>query len=301
MKSIYFFLLANIIAANIAFSQCKPYIIIDGNMVIADQTVYTGLILPLWLKETQTIATDQGVNSVSVIEFNVTGGALEFSQVLSIATTSPQTVPDDKVWKIESIVKKPAFGNFNSVTYSVAGSNTFTVPSCADYICIEAWGGGGGGGCGCSSTASGGGGGGGSYGQGCFSVTSGSSISVTVGGGGSGSTSGGVPGGNGGNTIVGTLVTANGGNGGITGSPYTGGNGGTCTAPVNVTGGKGGDGCATQWCGGIGGYGGNGGAGGGGGSASYGGNGVVPGGGGGGGAGTNGGGNGAAGKVIISW
>ena len=59
---------------NKLFSQCQPYIKIDGNKVLANQTVAAGLALPYWLKENQTLAVDQMVNSISVIEFNVVNG-----------------------------------------------------------------------------------------------------------------------------------------------------------------------------------------------------------------------------------
>lgn len=284
------------------FSQCQPYIKIDSNLINANQITATGISLPVWLKEGQTLSANQMVNSISVIEFTVNGTVLEFSQVLSI--TTGQAVPAGKVWKIESIIKQPSSGNFSSVTYSAAGTYSFEVPACANYICIEAWGGGGGGGGSPTGGTNGGGGGGGGYGQECFDVVPGTIYTVTVGGGGLGKNSS-TPGENGGTSSVGALITSTGGNGGGVGPNGTGGTGGTSTAAVGISGGDGRTGSGN--CNGIatGGMGGNGGLGGAVtncGGTRY--NGSAPGGGGGGGT-YNGsayqGGNGADGKVIISW
>lgn len=292
-------------------AQCQPYIKVDGQIVMADVTIPTGLSLPLWLDSGQTIAVGLTVNSISVIEFTKNGASLEFSRVIPVVSSTAQTVPAGKVWKVESIVKKPVIsGGTNKVIYNMAGANTFTVPACTEFICIEAWGGGGGGQGGKNNDIgqqlSGAGGGGGAYGQECFNVTPGASFVVTVGEGGTGGTGGAAPtnGSAGINTTVGTLITANGGSGGVTG----GGNGGTCTAALNVAGYKGTAGYVPYSSpGGNGGNGGNGGAGGTGVPLTNGNPGVSPGGGGAGGglSGSGGtgynGGKGADGKVIIYW
>jgi len=292
-------------------AQCEPFIRIDGEIVIANETVPRGLRLPLWLQAGQTLSVGTTVRSISVIEFTENGSALEYAGVLSITSSTPQAVPSGKVWKVESVVKMPMVGGgSNSLTYAMAGTNTFTVPSCAEFICIEIWGAGAGGQGGRTSSPgpalSGGGGGGGSYGQGCFDVTPNSSHAVTVGAGGIGSAGGGAPsnGGIGGNSSVGTLISAGGGNAGITG----GGTGGSSSAAVNVNGFKGLAGSGVLGApGGSGGFGGNGGAGGLGVGGAIGGSGINPGGGGAGGGisgtGNTGytGGNGADGRVVISW
>lgn len=297
MKKLTLILLVNVTAVNIAFSQCQPYIKIDGNVIIANQTVATGIALPVWLKANQTLAADQMVNSISVVEFTVNGSALEFSQVLSVTTSS--TVPSGKVWKVESIIKMPSLGSASGVTYSAAGTRTFTVPSCANYICIEVWGAGGGGHCSAASNGSGGSGGGGGYGQECFSVTPGTSYTVTIGAGGNGS------GGSGGSSSVGSLISATGGTGGAFGPSGAGGVGGTSSATVNISGGDGLAGGASYSNAKAGGAGGNGGAGGDGDGYNGGKPGVAPGGGGGAGGYVNSachaGGAGAPGQVKITW
>ncbi|MCC6601499.1 MAG: hypothetical protein IT223_12640 [Crocinitomicaceae bacterium] len=223
-----------IVCAQYSWAQCQSYIQIDGQIVNASEIAANGLHLPLWLKEGQTLAADQMVNSISVIEFDVNGSTLEFSQVLKV--TSVQTVPSGKVWKVESLVKTTSsLTAANSAVYSNGGTYTFNVPTCTSYICIEAWGGGGGG----YAGTAGGGGGGGAYGQSCFTVTPGQSLSVTVGSGGTFGT----PGVNGGTTSItgtGVNISASGGSGS---SSSTGGAGGTSvTGTIIVYGGKGANG-----------------------------------------------------------
>src|SRR5262245_9373325 len=127
-------LLIFLLQSSRAGAQCQPYLYIDGNIVLANQTVTAGLELPTWLKSGQTLAAGQMVHSISVIEFTVNGTSLEFSQVLTV--TSTQTVPSGKVWKVESLAKKAALTESYGATYSSPGTYNFTVPSCAEYICI---------------------------------------------------------------------------------------------------------------------------------------------------------------------
>ncbi len=274
------------LSATTVGAQCQPYIKIDGNRILANQTIPAGLQLPMWLREGQTLEASSMVNSISVIEFTINGSALEFSQVLNV--TSVQTVPSGKAWKIEAVSKQPALNESFGATYTSAGTYTFTVPACAESICVEVWGAGG-------NAVQGNAGGGGGYGQGCYSVTPGSTHTVTVAAGGSGSAS-----------SVGSLISATSG-----ASGSAGGAGGTSSAPVNIQGGNasstrgGSAGCGLNCEGGQGGLsvttvicGG---------SSIKGGDGTAPGGGGGRGSydgcygsyGTPG--NGADGKVVITW
>jgi len=215
------------------------------------------------------------------------------------------TVPAGKFWSVESAIhnKPPCGSSNNSIIYNVSGTYSFIVPTCADYLCVEAWGGGGGGGGhGTGTAGAGGGGGGGAYAQGCFYVAPGSSHTLRVGGGGTGR-SGTTTGSSGTSSYVGTLITANGGSGGSVGPGGTGGAGGTSTAYINIPGDNGGTGSSTSCSGGAGGRGGNGGAGGAS-TCSSGNNGTIPGGGGSGGnynGSTYAGGSGARGEVRISW
>lgn len=291
MKKIILILAANLTAINIAFSQCNPYIQIDGSSSSPDK-----LALPMWLHAGQTVDMNEAVSSISLIEFTENPASLEYSQVLSI--TSAATVPSGKVWKIESIAQVPLTGNIlNTLTFTKSG--TFTVPTCTNYICIEVWGAGGGGGncSGCPSNNGGaGGGGGGGYGAGCFTVTPGSSLTVTIGAGGGATIQGGT-------TDVGGLISSTGGGGGTSGVGGAGGTGGTSTAYIQIPGFNGTDGNTSGQGGSPGGAGANGGAGGTGGCNP--GAGTAPGGGGGGGDNCNGttysGKAGAAGQAKISW
>lgn len=281
--------------------QCnRPYIRIDGNRVLADNSqTQNGLTLPLWLRAGQSLEADQNVVSISVLEFTVSGTTLEFSQVLSV--TASQTVPAGKVWKVESIIKGLIYTAASSLVVSSGGTFNWTVPSCVNYACIEIWGAGGGGGGGNSTPAGGGGGGGGAYGYQCFTVTPGSTHAVTIGIGGAGAAAG-TAGSAGTASSVGSLISAGGGAGGINGAAGgTPGTGGTSTASYNIPGGSGAAGSGSR--GGGGGISANGGVGGASGF-DVGAPGQSPGGGGAGG-GYNGGskmgGSGGDGKVIITW
>jgi len=294
-----------IAGANPFSAQCKPTIKIDGiPTVVNSNDPLGGLQFPYWMKEGQTLAVSSGVKSISVIEFSVNDTALEFSQVLNITSTSGETVPDDKVWKVESVVKELNTSLYNSVKYTTPGSHTFIVPECAKQVCIEVWGGGGAGG-GASCCPNGGsGGGGGGYGMQCFTVTPNTSYPVVVGAGGTGTTG---TGGVGGTSSVGSgpaLISASGGNGGAANMGSVG-TGGTSSATTNAPGQSGQVGLSTA--GGPGGAAGNGGIGG---LIQTGGDvngnaGSAPGGGGGGArrvnTGSSSGGAGGAGQVIITW
>jgi hypothetical protein len=294
---VFYLLIVFSLSTNFALSQCKPKIKIDNIEVIADMDEVYGLHLPYWLNSGQTLAVGSNVSKISLIEFHVDtlNSTLEFSQVLNISSTSPQTVPAGNVWKIESIAKIYTPSNYSSITYSSPGTYTFNVPSCAESICIDIWGAGGGGGfqsCYNSSNCwSGGGASGGAFGSQCYSVNPGQSLTIVVG-------AGGGPSANGTNSsVIGGAINliANGGSAG-TNSNYNVFNGasvtvagGTCVAVSNSPGGS-----SNGVTGGSGGNGGSGGTG------NV--NGGFPGGGGGGGVGYNNNpGSGANGKVVISW
>jgi len=91
------------------FSQCASYIKVDGNMILASATATDpiAIVLPIWLEAGQTLAADQNVYSISVLEFTINGTSLEFSRTLKVTTI--QTVPSSKTWKVESVLK---YGNF---------------------------------------------------------------------------------------------------------------------------------------------------------------------------------------------
>jgi len=305
--------LLNVTFVNESFAQCKPMIKIDGKATVVDFTDGFGLTLPFWLTENQTLAVGSSVNSISVIEFNVSGNSLEFSKVINVKSSSGVSVPVGCVWKIESIAKQNNSSTYKSATFE-AGSYTWKVPGCAEEICIDMWGAGGGGGGRASGSGyyGGGGGGGGGYGSQCFSVNPGDSYTIVVGVGGAGGTisSGGSIGGASSVNGTGINMTVNGGAGGGLGttSAGAGGTGGTSTAFSNAQGANGNNGCIvfSLICG-AGGAGANGASGGPGVLTNIAGtSGSKPGGGGGGGnnAGGSGaypGGPGADGKVVISW
>lgn len=270
MKTLKLFILfaACSLQSAVSFAQCLPLVKIDGNYVVADENNVKGLKLPLWLKTGQTLAKDQYVYSISVIEFSVNGSALDYSQNLSITTV--QTVPANKVWKVESIVKDMSMPNSSTgVTYSVAGTYTFTSPSCITVAYIQVWGAGGGGSNNYVSNAGGNGGGAGGYTEGSYQLPASTNYAITVGAGGTPGTSNNAVGNTGGSSSIGTLgLSATGGSGGTnpstcacsaaagTGSGgqmnLTGQTGYGYGGPSNFTGGSGG---TAPYNGGIGGIG----------------------------------------------
>jgi hypothetical protein len=261
-------------------AQNIPSLIIDSS-----EMQFSDVSLPYWLKAGQTVDLGPNAKKASIIEFTINNSNLDFSRVFSLVTK--QTVPSNKVWKIEGIGLKLSdtslytgstliIGGGGSslntllpsifqspIKYETPGTYSWKVPPGITKICIEAWGGGGGGGNAIGlSTASGGGGGG--YGYGCYTVVPGTTYSITVG-------DGGVGGSNGGNSSVGNLITSTGGKAGTSASNSnctgaSGGLGGTSNGSFIVNGANGSNGqpCGTGGSsyGGWGGRGGNGGAGG---------------------------------------
>ena len=237
-----------LVSVTIMKGQNNPSLLIDNV-----STQFSSVSLPYWLKSGQTINIGTNAKSISILELNVNGTLLEFSQALSI--TSLQTVPANKVWKMEGIglidnsTTLPVFSmstgssstNTSQLptlyqsprTYSTPGTYNFKVPPGITSICVEVWGAGGGG----YSTlniASGGGGGG--YGYQCLSVLPGANYTLTIGAGGFGGNGNTTYVSNGGNTTFGNVILAN---GGTSGSATSFGIGGTSNANWNITGGNG--------------------------------------------------------------
>lgn len=83
-------------------AQITPTIIIDGtHSLVNDISKF-----PFWLNENQTLNIGYKVNSISVLQYAVSpsasgGNDLLFENVISIK--SIQSVPSNKVWKIESV------------------------------------------------------------------------------------------------------------------------------------------------------------------------------------------------------
>lgn len=301
-KALLFFILLTSITLT---AQNDPVLIIDNVNI----TIKAGVSLPYWLKAGQTVDLGPNARSASILEFTIDSNNLIFSQAISL--TAAQTVPVNKVWKIEGIgvttqntvspssIGLSSSGSSSSSTsnlptifqspkkFETPGTYSWTVPPGVTSICVEVWGGGGNGGrCSHSSLPGGGGGGGGAYGYQCFTVVPGTSYNVVVGN-------------SGGTSSVGTLINATGGgSGGDNGGP--GGSGGTSSATFNISGTSGGAGAYL-----YGGFGGNSNDGYGApstGTYGYAASGSIPGGGGGGNSNSNpGGGLGAIGKVIIYW
>jgi hypothetical protein len=189
----YIFTLVVVLGCTItALGQNTPSLLIDNV-----STQFSNVSLPYWLKAGQTIEIGINAKSVSILEFTVNGTALEFSQ--AVALISSQTVPANKVWKIEGIglidtnISFPSSsttlgGSANSVAllpsifqspkkFETTGTYNWKVPPGVTSICIEVWGGGGSG----AFFGEGGPGGGGGYGYQCFNVIPGTNYIVSVG------------------------------------------------------------------------------------------------------------------------
>jgi hypothetical protein len=254
-------------------AQNSPSLLIDNV-----STQFSNVSLPYWLKAGQTINIGNNAKSVSILEFNVNGTALEFSQAINLIST--QTVPSDKVWKIEAIglIEQNTSlpnnnGSSNISTSSSSNNNTPTifqsprkfespgvyswqVPPGVTRIYLEVWGAGGsGGGTNYTNPPSGGGGGGaGGYSYGYFDVIPGNTYAVTVGAGGFVDSNQAIfDGADGGNSSVGNIIIANGGKGGKGPTSIAGGIGGLGGVGNYSNGGNGSDGGFQCACAGPGG------------------------------------------------
>jgi hypothetical protein len=195
---VFFFLF--VLCSSTLFGQSYPSLLIDNV-----STQFSDVSLPYWLKSGQTINLGTNAQSVSILEFNVNGNNLEFSQAISLKTS--QTVPDNKVWKIEAIglvaqnssipasVSSSSIGSSSSSTsmptiyqspkkFEAPGTYSWTVPPGVTSICVEVWSGGGAGSWGFDGPAGGGGGGGGgAFVYECLKVSPGTTFEILVGAG----------------------------------------------------------------------------------------------------------------------
>lgn len=237
-----------LISAHFVLCQNYPTLIIDNV-----QTKFSEISLPYWLKAGQTINIGTNAQSVSILEFTINGSNLAFSSAITL--NSSQTVPANKVWKIEAIglnsanLSIPASnisggGSAGSTTSSIVlptiyqsprkfeipGTYNWTVPPGVTSICIEVWSGGGGGSYHVTWEPQTIGGGGGGYAYQCFNVVPGTSYSIVVGAGGSSATATSSAT-NGGTSSVSGLISVSGGAG-----ANAGGQGGNSTSTFNITG-----------------------------------------------------------------
>jgi hypothetical protein len=268
-------------------AQNTPSLIIDSS-----EMQFSDVSLPYWLKAGQTVDLGRNAKKASIIEFTLNNSNLDFSRVFSLI--NKQTVPSNKVWKIEGIGLKLSdtslytgstliIGGGSSssntslpsifqspIKYETPGTYSWKVPPGITKICVELWGGGGGGpGVNLANHHSAGGGGGG-YGYGCYTVVPGTSYTVTVGGGGGAPSPPVGPAQDGGTSSVGNLIYATGGKAGSGPSTNTscsgvaGGAGGTSNGTFVI---NGQNGTNSQPCSALSGSGGNGGNGGNGGGS----------------------------------
>ena len=98
MKKVLLFV--TLLIGSVSFGQT---IMVNGSpMLVDDQTSF-----PFWLESGFSISPETSVSAISVLEFNVKsnddGNDMIFNQVLSL--TSESSVPEGKVWKVESVLK----------------------------------------------------------------------------------------------------------------------------------------------------------------------------------------------------
>jgi len=250
MKKLLFYYL--LLLSISSLGQSSSELIIDNA-----STLFSNISFPYWLKSGQTINIGANTKTVSVLEFNVDNNSLEFSQVLSI--NSLQTVPVNKVWKIESVGLNNTNSNLNLPNASALGGSStnsslmptiyqspkkfeaggdynWVVPPGVTSICVEVWGAGGYGSFIGGYTSAGGGGGG--YGYQCFTVSPGTLYTVTVGQ----------------NCSFGNLITATGGTSAYGTTPGIGGSATSSIGQIFIVQGNNG----TTYAGGNGGNGGKG-------------------------------------------
>jgi microcystin-dependent protein len=117
MKKVLLFV--TLLIGSVSFGQT---IMVNGSpMLVDDQTSF-----PFWLESGFSISPETSVSVISVLEFNVKsnddGNDMIFNQVLSL--TSESSVPEGKVWKVESVLKLDLNFNNESDTSSVSEENS---------------------------------------------------------------------------------------------------------------------------------------------------------------------------------
>jgi len=117
MKDVLLFVA--LLIGSISFGQT---IMVNGSpMLVDDQTSF-----PFWLESGSSISPETSVSVISVLEFNLKsnsdGNDMIFNQVLSLSSES--SVPEGKVWKVESVLKLDLNFNNESDTSSVLEENS---------------------------------------------------------------------------------------------------------------------------------------------------------------------------------
>ncbi|HRS54674.1 MAG TPA: hypothetical protein P5250_08200 [Bacteroidales bacterium] len=119
-----FFTLFCLVITNINYAQ-SPAIIINGTPVLVDDAS----TFPFWINSGTTLEVGNKVNYISVIQYNIVpslagGNILQFDNVVMV--TTQQTVPQNKVWKIEAIAKDITSSNTSTYQFPT-GTNSQTI------------------------------------------------------------------------------------------------------------------------------------------------------------------------------
>lgn len=228
---------------------------------------YTYVAAPTFVSITPSSGSVAGGTSVTITGTGFTGatavtfgGTAATAFTVNSATQISATTPAHAAGAVNVIITAPggsvtgtgaytyvAVPTYTIITFSSAGTTTWTAPAgvtSVEYLVVA--GGGGGGGTSSYDTAYGGGGGGagGFRTASGYAVTPGNSYTVTVGAGGAGGATGANPGSQGGNSVFATITATGGGYGAGRDSNMAGGSGGS--GGGGVRNGNGGSGTSGQ-------------------------------------------------------
>ena len=117
-----------IIALLIGGTTMAQTITVNGTpMLVSDDISF-----PFWLESGSSISPEVPVSSISVLEFNIVpnnnGNDMVFNQVISV--TEGQTVPEGKIWKVESVLMENQgfdIDNANSSLFIPTNSSTTNI------------------------------------------------------------------------------------------------------------------------------------------------------------------------------
>jgi len=122
-----------------SFCQNNTLLKIDGDSVL----VNSGISFPYWLNTGQSIELINGISKISTLEFfNDTTGNLRFSKPITLVNNNLYTVPQGKVWKMESFTMTPSsnIGNNSNISTSIHLFEGLSINQVKTYTGTVPWG-----------------------------------------------------------------------------------------------------------------------------------------------------------------